>query len=115
MQKHSDPYNGQESFLLSSIPIVYERSKDANNKDKDLKAKIYYMALKTILQRTYPSFLSDELKKWDTNDIVALLEHKDGIELVCANGYKKHFYSVLAGLIVDYKEQVLITGIKTNM
>ena len=38
-----------ETLLLSSIPIVYERSEDRNNKDKDLKAKIYYMALKIML------------------------------------------------------------------
>ncbi len=36
------------TFLLGSIPIIYERSEDANNKDKDLKAKIYHMALKTM-------------------------------------------------------------------
>ncbi len=40
---------------------------------------------------------------------------KDGIELVCADGYKRRCYPVLAGLMVDYKEQVLITGIKANM
>ncbi len=37
------------TLLLGSIPIIHEWSKDANNKDKDLKAKIYHMALKTML------------------------------------------------------------------
>ena len=37
------------TLLFGFIPIVYERSKDANNKDKDSKAKIYHMVLKTIL------------------------------------------------------------------
>ena len=37
--------------LLSFIPIVHKRSKDTNNKDRDLKAKIYYLALKTIFER----------------------------------------------------------------
>ncbi len=41
------------TLLLSSIPIIYERSEKANNKEKDLKAKIYYMALKSMLQHTY--------------------------------------------------------------
>ena len=36
-------------LLWGSIPIIYERLKDANNKEKDLKAKIYQMALKTML------------------------------------------------------------------
>ena len=51
------------TLLLGSIPNIHERSEDANNKDKDLKAKIYYMALKTMLQYTYPSFPSVDFKK----------------------------------------------------
>ncbi len=50
------------TLLLGSIPIIHERSKDANNKDKDLMAKIYYMVLKTILQRTYPGLPSKEMR-----------------------------------------------------
>ena len=38
-------------MLLGSIPIVYERSDDSNDKNRDLKAKIYYLALKTMLKR----------------------------------------------------------------
>ncbi len=32
------------TLLLGSISIIYEQFKDANNKDKDLKAKIYHIA-----------------------------------------------------------------------
>ena len=32
------------TLLFGSIPIVYERSEDAKNKDKDLKTKIYHLA-----------------------------------------------------------------------
>lgn len=49
-------------LLLSFIPIVYKRSEDAINKDRDLKIKIYHIALKTILQRIYPSLLSVDFK-----------------------------------------------------
>ena len=52
-----------KTLLLSSIPIIYERSEDANNKDKNLKAKIYNMALKTMLKCTYPSFPFIDFKK----------------------------------------------------
>ena len=40
--------------------MIHERSEDANNKDKDLKVKIYHIALKTILKPIYPnlSFLN---------------------------------------------------------
>lgn len=50
-------------LFLSSILIVYKRSKDANNKDKNLKIKIYHMALQAILQYIYSSFPSVNLKK----------------------------------------------------
>ncbi len=43
------------TLLLGSIPVVHERSEDEDNKDKDLKAKIYHLALKTMLQRKCPS------------------------------------------------------------
>lgn len=51
------------TLLLGSIPIIHEWLEDVNNKDKDLKAKIYYMALKTMLQRTYPSLSVDDFKE----------------------------------------------------
>lgn len=55
------------TLLLGSITIIYERSEDANNKDKDLKDKIYYIALKTISQYMY-SFLSfincKKIRQW---------------------------------------------------
>ena len=38
-----------EILLSGSILIIYKQYKDANNKDKDLKAQIYYMALKAML------------------------------------------------------------------
>ena len=48
--------------------------------------------------------------------IIVLLEYlKDGIELMYVNGYKKHCYLILTSLMMDYKEQILITGIKTNI
>ncbi len=51
------------TLLLGSIPIIYERSEDANNQNKDLKAKIYHMTLKTMLQRTYPGLSSKEIRR----------------------------------------------------
>ena len=54
-------------------------------------------------------------KKWDADDITVLFEYlKDGIELIYVNDYKRHCYLILADFIVDYKEEVLITGIKVN-
>ena len=35
--------------------------------------------------------------------------------MICADGLKHRCYPILAGVIVDYKEQVFITGIKANV
>lgn len=43
-------------LLLSSIYVILNQSNDANNKDKNLKVKIYYMALKTLLKHINFSF-----------------------------------------------------------
>ena len=43
--------NRPGTLLLGFIPIVHERSEDSNNKDRDLKATIYHLALKTMFKR----------------------------------------------------------------
>ena len=48
-------------------------------------------------------------------DIALLKTYKEGIEIRCADGFKRRCYPVLAGLMVDYEEQVLITGVKANI
>ena len=47
-----------ETLFLGFIPIIYERLEDANHKNKNIKAEIYHIVLKTILQHTYPSLFS---------------------------------------------------------
>ncbi len=54
---------------MDSISFVHERLEDANNKDKDLKTKIYHITLKTILQRIYLPCLLLTLRKGDINDV----------------------------------------------
>ena len=106
---------GPGILLLVSISIIHERLEDTNNKDKNLKAKIYHMALKTMLQCTYSNISFVELKKGNNNDFAALFEYKNGIKQVYADGYKRRCYLILTSFIIDYKVQVLITDIKTNM
>ena len=43
------PQKWPRMLLLSFILIIHEWLKDANNKNKDLKTKIYHITLKTIL------------------------------------------------------------------
>ena len=44
-----------------------------------------------------------------------MFKYKDDIKLVYIDNYKKRYYPIPAGFILDYKEQVCITGIKANM
>ena len=64
------------------------------------------MALKIILQRTYPTFSFIELKEGNTNHIAESLEHKDGIKLVYADSYKRCCYFILASFMVDYIRRI---------
>ncbi len=41
--------------------------------------------------------------------------YDDSIEIICADGLKCRCYLILAGVMVDYEEQVLIIGIKANV
>lgn len=42
--------NRPATLLWGSIPIVYKRLEDSNNKNRDFKAKIYHIVLKTIVE-----------------------------------------------------------------
>lgn len=50
-------------LLLNSNPMIHERLEDANNKNKNLKIKIYHIALKTISKRIYPSLSFIDFKE----------------------------------------------------
>ncbi len=47
--------NRPETLLLGLIPIVYKQAENSNNKDRDLKSKTYHLALRTMLERMYPT------------------------------------------------------------
>lgn len=38
------------NLLIGSIPIIYKFAKNSKNKDKDLKAKVYHLVLKPLLE-----------------------------------------------------------------
>lgn len=92
---------------------------DANNKNKNLKAKIYYiLALKTILFYNVfiLAFFLLILRKKDIDDVITLIKYiKDNIKLVYVDSYKQYCYFILASFIIDYKKQVFIIDIKINI
>lgn len=52
-----------KTLLLVFVSSIQEQLKDANNKIKDLKAKIFHIVLKTMLQYIYSNFTSINFKK----------------------------------------------------
>lgn len=47
------------------------------------------------------------LGKQDADNIIARFKYiKNSIKLIYTDSYKKHYYYLLAGLIVNYKEQI---------
>lgn len=48
-------------------------------------------------------------------DIVLQEIYKESIEICYTNNFKQYCYLIFAGLIIDYKKQVLIISIKANM
>lgn len=94
----------QNTLLLGFISVVYKRLEDGDNKNKDLKAKISHLTLKTMLQYNY--FLSI-YKQWSINNIIdiAIQEiYKKAIKIWYDDGIKQHYYHIIAALIIDYKE-----------
>lgn len=54
--------------------------------------------------------------KYNVDNIIISLKYlKNSIELVYTDNYKICCYFILIDFIVDYKEQILIIGIKTNI
>lgn len=97
------------TLFLGSISIIHERLKDRDNKNQDLKAKIYYLALKTILQRKCSFSKCSQLDANNVLDIALEETYKEGIKIWCVNSFKQSCYLTLMGLIVDYKKQVFVT------
>lgn len=69
-----------------------------------IKIKIWRSRFITWYEKLYyiVFLLAILLNKWAANDIRVLFEYlKDDIKLVCTNGYKRHYYLILIGFMVD--------------
>ena len=103
--------------LLWALSLLFM----SDRKMQTIKIRIWRPKSIIWLQRLYYSILIlvsllFSLRKWDADNVIVLLEYtKEGIELVYANGYKRCCHSILAGFMMDYKDQVLIIDIKVNM
>jgi len=54
--------------------------------------------------------------KYRTNRTLALETlASDGEMMICADGKERHCFPILCGIIADYQEQTLITGVKCNV
>lgn len=85
--------------------ITYKQADNLNNKHRNLKAKIYYLVLRTILKRMYPThYLKYQYKVTQVIKIALKEYYDDSIEMICANGLKRRCYPVLIGVMIDYKK-----------
>lgn len=80
-----------------------------------MKAKIYHVALKTMLKYKCASLKCSQLNINNILDIALEKIYKDDIEIWCTNSFKQCCYPICAGFMVDYKKPVLIIRIKANM
>lgn len=80
-----------------------------------MKPKIYYLALKTILQHKCLLLICRQLGTYNIIDIVFQKIYKEGMKIWYANGFKWYYYPIFVILMVDYKEKFLITGLKNNI
>lgn len=101
------------NFTSEIYSTIQESLKDVKKRDKDLNIKINHIALKIILQCIYHSIYT---RKQNIDDIIVPFKdlNKD-IKMMCIDGNKKYYCSILASFILDYKEQVLITHIKVKL
>lgn len=90
------------NLLFDSILIIYKHAKDLKNKDKNLKAKIYYLALKTMLEYIILVF---SLYIIILLIVLALIEYyNEGIKILYINNFKQYYYLIFIRVMVDYKE-----------
>ena len=42
-------------------------------------------------------------------------QSRDGLKIKCADGRYRHCFPIITGIIADYEEQVLLTGVKSGL
>lgn len=102
-------------ILLGFVPIV-DCGKDSSQ--EGMKHKLYHSAMSYMLHCKSPSFesySSPQYVRASINMSTALETlGETGEEMLCADGQTRTCYPILCGIIADYQEQTLITGVKNN-
>lgn len=80
-----------------------------------MKANIYHLTLKTILQHKYFFYAISWFLTNNVLNIIFLKIYNEDIKIQCADNFKQCCYILFTSLMVDYIKQVFITGIKANM
>ncbi len=95
------------SIILGQLLII----KELDNKD-NVKSHVYYLAIKRILAYKYTSLL----RKIDVNTIYLAIEKlgKKGFNITYIDGYVRLCYSIITRMTINYKEQALITRVKSR-
>jgi hypothetical protein len=93
--------------MLGQLPII----KELDNKN-NVKSHVYYLAIERILTCEYTPLL----RKIDVNTIYLAIEKlgKEGFNVTYADGYVRLCYSIITRITINYKEQALITRVKSG-
>lgn len=63
------------------------------------------MALKQLYSILILTFILSTSTNGDTDNVIVLFKYtKDGIEFICVDDYKRHYYFLLVYYMVDHKE-----------
>ena len=86
----------------------------------DVKMEIYYQTMGVITKgkcnnrHSLDKFPGLRFENWP--DIIALESAVvEGLLMMCADGNVRQCHTIVAGMSVDYEEQIVITGIKSGM
>jgi hypothetical protein len=101
-------------ILLGELPIYKEVKRAKDSSSDGVKAHLYHQAMAKIFDRKSISTVFQVDNELTMSQIaIKELSHK-GFNVVCADGFVRKFYPIIAGMMVDYEEQALITGIKSG-
>jgi hypothetical protein len=103
---HTRRAQSQPGLVLLDFLSVIE------NDDDNIKSRVWHMALFIILDcksSSWPHVLNFPTDNKQQSDPV-----KDELNIVCADSQSRQCHPVIADFMIDYEEQILITGVKMN-
>jgi hypothetical protein len=104
-------------ILIGFMPIM-------EGCERLVKAEVYHRILRMIFKRKIISHTFNSLYCTAAMALLMYLllsksiaieqQSRDGLKIKCADGRYRHCFPIITGIIADYEEQVLLTGVKSG-